>query len=98
MDKLLSELRAILAATGIRQTAVAARLGMQKSRLSKILNGDQRMPGDFEARFRAAVAALAVEAGQRERAAAEARARAIESAAGVRVSTSRSRPRAAIAR
>jgi len=85
MDQTLSDLRALLAATGIRQKTVATRLGMHKSRLSKILGGDIRMPADFEPRFRAALAEIAVEKATSELAVSRSRARVLLEAAGARL-------------
>lgn len=83
MERLLSELRGIRAATGLHQVHIAERMGLTKLQLSRILCGRASPRADFEARFRGAVAELAAERAQAERDAAEARAQAILQAAGV---------------
>ena len=84
MSQLLAELRALRAATGVRQHAIAERMDIGEKVLSSILSGERKtLPADFEARFRAAVAALANEKAQAIETAAEVSAQALRQAAGV---------------
>jgi len=84
MEQVLCQLRALPAATGIRQVEIADRMGLDPSALSRVLNGHLKtLPNGFEARFRAAVAELAEEEARRRMDAARADVQAMLSAAGV---------------
>jgi len=84
MEEVLCQLRALPAATGIRQVKIAERMGMDPTALSRVLNGHLKsLPDGFEARFRAAVAELAEEKARRRMDAVRADVQAMLSAAGV---------------
>ena len=68
--------RSRLAALGLPQHALAARLGISQSTLNLIFNGYRRPPAGFDARADAALDTLE----RAERAAAEARAQVLEGA------------------
>ena len=69
-------IRSRLAALGLPQHALAARLGISQSTLNLIFNGYRRPPAGFDTRADAALDTLE----RAERAAAEARAQVLEGA------------------
>ena len=79
----MSDIRARIAALGIRQGVVAEQLGMHETLLSTILNERRQPPEDFEATVNATLDRLE----KAEKAAAEARERVL---AGIEEDTAKS--------